>query len=245
MVEFFKLIEAIDGFDSYMWVDVNRSKRYENYEMYDTKIYACKVCILCEKYTENYLDLVYKNHRELYSVYEFYNEKPINKKLIEDALYTIDSYIKNFGAYKGFGEYVIKYKEITFSPFIHIYKFCIYVKRYIYDALGWEYSQESSSNTNKEQALTDRAKKYFAKAVNNGLMKKSDNGYKWLHNSGSKASLGYFLNKVYNPNSTTTIPFKYLESLFNVKRLDVSLNHVLDAKNPQKWRKDIDVIFKD
>ena len=54
---------------------------------------------------------------------------------------------------------------------------------------------------NKEQPdkgkTTDNENKYFAKAIEEGLMVKTDSGYRWLHNNGMKASLGYFLKCVF------------------------------------------------
>ena len=97
----------------------------------------------------------------------------------------------------------------------------------------------------KKQKETERERKYFAKAIEAGLMEKTDRGYKWLHNNGMKASLGYFLNRVFNPKGTTQIPYQRMENLFNVSRLDTALDQALTAKKPQKWRKEIDTLFDD
>ena len=97
----------------------------------------------------------------------------------------------------------------------------------------------------KPQQETEREKEYFAKAIEAGLMEETDSGYKWLHNNGMKASLGYFLKCVFDPKGTERIPFKSLEALFGVARLDTVIRQVLDAKNNQKWRKDIDILFED
>lgn len=98
----------------------------------------------------------------------------------------------------------------------------------------------------KPQQETEREKKYFAKAIEAGLMeKKDDKIYKWLHNNGMKASLAYFLKRVFNPKGTTRIPYKRLEVLFAVTRLDTALDQVLTAKKTQKWIKEIDTIFDD
>lgn len=92
---------------------------------------------------------------------------------------------------------------------------------------------------------TDREKDYFVKAIKAGLMEKTDGGYRWLHNNGLKASLGYFLNRVFNPRGTAPIPYQRMESLFNVSRLDTAIGQALTAKKPQKWRKEIDTLFDD
>ena len=88
-------------------------------------------------------------------------------------------------------------------------------------------------------------KKYFTKAIDAGLMDEVENGYEWLHNKGMKASLGYFLHKVFNPNGTARIPYRFVESLFNESRLDRAIDQALIVKQPQKWRKEIDTLFDD
>ncbi len=95
------------------------------------------------------------------------------------------------------------------------------------------------------QSETEREKIYFAKAVEADLMEKTDRGYRWLHNNGLKASLGYFLHRVFNPKGTAQIPFQRLEALFNKTRLDTAIAQALTVKTPQKWRKEIDILFDD
>ena len=95
----------------------------------------------------------------------------------------------------------------------------------------------------KLQQETEREKKYFAKAIKAGLMEKDGDSYRWLHNNGLKASLGYFLYKVFDPKGTAQIPYKRMEGLFNISRLDSIIYRTLNAKKPQKWRKEIDILF--
>ena len=95
------------------------------------------------------------------------------------------------------------------------------------------------------QSETEWEKIYFAKAVEADLMEKTDRGYRWLHNNGLKASLGYFLHRVFNPKGTAQIPFQRLEALFNKTRLDTAIAQALTVKTPQKWRKEIDILFDD
>ncbi len=98
---------------------------------------------------------------------------------------------------------------------------------------------------NLQSIMTENEKKYFTKAIDAGLMKEVENGYEWLHNKGMKASLGYFLHKVFNPNGTARIPYRFVESLFNESRLDRAIDQALIVKQPQKWRKEIDTLFDD
>lgn len=102
------------------------------------------------------------------------------------------------------------------------------------------------NNDNKQpQQETEREKEYFAKAIQAGLMKKDGENYKWLHNNGLQSSLGYFLKMVFNPKGTAQIHYKRMENLFKVSRLDSAIDRALSVKKPQKWRKEIDVLFDD
>lgn len=93
---------------------------------------------------------------------------------------------------------------------------------------------------------TERAKKYFQKAVESGYMEKTTTGYKWIRNCrGKKAQLSYFLMKVYNPDNSQQIPFKALEALFDVTRLDSSYSAMLTVSKPQIWRQQIDNLFEE
>lgn len=96
-----------------------------------------------------------------------------------------------------------------------------------------------------QEPSTARAKKAFGKAIEAGYMEKTDTGYKWLYNNGTKASLSYFLVQVYNPDGAFQTPFKALGSLFGVKALDSASDKAFTAKNPQKWREPIDELLKD
>lgn len=97
-----------------------------------------------------------------------------------------------------------------------------------------------------QEPSTQRAKKAFAKAVEAGMMEKTAIGYKWLYHNGSKASLSYFLVQVYNPDGSKVTPFKALEHLFSVTRLDsASYKAFVEVKSPQKWRGKIDELLKE
>ena len=77
-------------------------------------------------------------------------------------------------------------------------------------------------------------------------MEKTATGYKWLYNQASKASLAYFLVQVYNPDNTQTTPFRALEALFGVARLDSAADKaILAPKKEQKWRAALDELIKE
>lgn len=109
-------------------------------------------------------------------------------------------------------------------------------------------NQPNAAKNQPQEPSTDRAKKAFAAAVEAGFMEKTDTGYKWLYNlnnKGSKASLAYFLVKVYSPDNTTQTPYTPLGALFGVSRLDSAADSVFNAINPQPWRAKIDELLKD
>lgn len=101
----------------------------------------------------------------------------------------------------------------------------------------------NKQNPQKGIALTEQQTNTFNKAIEAGLMAKKDERYIWKHDNGKKASLAYFLEKTFAPNKTEQIPYKKLEPLFNVSRLDSALYGVYNAIKPQKWRAEIDKIF--
>lgn len=114
-------------------------------------------------------------------------------------------------------------------------------REYIEIAQG-ETATNNAATEHKQE--TEREKKYFAKAIDAGMMEKTYNGYRWIYNNGLKASLAYFLNKVFNPDGFGRIPYKRLECLFEVKCLAVAVSKLLEVKKEQKWRAPIDALFQ-
>lgn len=106
---------------------------------------------------------------------------------------------------------------------------------------------KKTSKEEKSTIITDRAKKYFDKAIAVGYMAETETGYKWLWggNKGKKARLSYFLHKIYNPDGCQVTQYKQLENLFNESRLDSSTSQLMNAKKPQEWRNIIDKLFQD
>lgn len=98
-----------------------------------------------------------------------------------------------------------------------------------------------------KEPYTERARKYFARAVEAGLMEKAGERYKWTFGGdrGAKASLAYFIKRVYNPDNLRVTPFQSLEALFGVSRLDSITTSMMKALQPQRWRKDIDKLFEE
>lgn len=94
----------------------------------------------------------------------------------------------------------------------------------------------------KPQQETKLEKQYFARATEAGFMEETATGYKWTW-GGKKARLAYFITKIYGDNQQ--IPYKRLEAMFDVSRLDSAVYQLMNAKRPQKWRQQIDGIFED
>ena len=97
---------------------------------------------------------------------------------------------------------------------------------------------------NRQETITDLEMQYFKKAIEAGYMQETEHGYNWLHNNGMKASLAYFLKKVFNPDGTKITPFKMLENLFNKTNLAVATSRLLDVKKEQKCSGEIDALFE-
>lgn len=100
---------------------------------------------------------------------------------------------------------------------------------------------------------TPRARTYFAKAIEQQYMELTEDGrFRWI-GTGKKpcrAELAYFLGKVYNYKYTITgnagenFPEESLNRLFGATRLYSSLTQVYNAQKPQRWRSQIDEMFK-
>lgn len=99
----------------------------------------------------------------------------------------------------------------------------------------------TAGNDNLPDGLnTDKAKKYFARAIEAGYMTRDKNGYKWEY-GGNKGQirLGYFCYKVFDQPR----PINCLEALFGVKKLSSSITNASYKPNTagaNRWRKEID-----
>lgn len=97
----------------------------------------------------------------------------------------------------------------------------------------------------KELQLTEGQKVMFERAINAGYMQPTENGYKWTYGGErGKARLAYFIKQVFNPDGCSAIPYKRLEAMFGITRLDSALDNALQAKKPQQWRNTIDAILR-
>ena len=106
-----------------------------------------------------------------------------------------------------------------------------------------EQAPKPTNTKSQQEELTEREKQYYEKAITQGMAIKTDSGYKWLYCSGSKVSLVYFLSKVFCPKGVEQIPFKRLNNLWGVSRLDSANDQLANAKKPQRWRQHIDNLF--
>lgn len=107
-------------------------------------------------------------------------------------------------------------------------------------------SNTTPKKSRQDNIITDRAKKYFARAIKAGYMKETQNGYEWIWGGRFRLiRLAYFLRKIYNWDGCQRTPYKGLEQLFGVFRLDSATSRLLDTKKEQPWRKEIDNLFID
>lgn len=88
--------------------------------------------------------------------------------------------------------------------------------------------------------------KYFDKAIEAGFMEKTATGYKWLFGGNmGLVRLGYFIHKIYD--DIEAIPYKRLEAMFGVKRLDSALQRALESgqiDKVKKWKEKIDSLVQ-
>lgn len=99
---------------------------------------------------------------------------------------------------------------------------------------------------------TERAQKYFRKAIDKGYMTCKNGKFRWIGigDRVNKSQLAYFLGRVYgyrhsvSGNTGTEFPTDELNALFGETKLYDLLVQVHAAKNKQKWRALIDDMFE-
>ncbi len=170
---------------------------------------------------------------------EYYKIKSIgyinNEKQTVYSINYVDAYSKIFGF-----AYDFSYNEV-----INILKSKIKLSLNT-NANNKESTLQKELNTILQSELnTDRARKYIAKAIEANYIKKRDKGLQWLFGGNrGKVRLGYFIQKVYCPNHTETIPEKGINALFGVDRIGSAISQIVNAKKPQKWKAEIDKLFE-
>ena len=91
--------------------------------------------------------------------------------------------------------------------------------------------------------LTEKESFYFARAIEKGLMKQTENGYKWLPEKAKKVSLMYFVSCIHRDLTKDEIPYRKIERLFGYKRLDRVYQSFLRTHQKQSWKSSIDDLF--
>ena len=91
--------------------------------------------------------------------------------------------------------------------------------------------------------LTEKESFYFARAIEKGLMKQTENGYKWLPEKAKKVSLMYFVSCIHRDLTKDEIPYRKIERLFGYKRLDSVYQSFLRTHQKQSWKSSIDDLF--
>ena len=92
--------------------------------------------------------------------------------------------------------------------------------------------------------LTEKESFYFARAIEKGLMKQTENGYKWLPEKAKKVSLMYFVSCIHRDLTKDEIPYRKIERLFGYKRLDSVYQSYLRTNQKQSWKSSIDDLFR-
>lgn len=145
----------------------------------------------------------------------------------------IDDYREECRVY----DYTYDYRRKMFNEIHHTAK-------EILDIYNYKFPNSKADNTEANEKdpkeLTEREIKYYGKAIEARMANKTEQGYRWL---GSNVSLGYFINKVHRPTATERLPYKRMEELWGVKRLDSAVHQSADRKH--KWEKDIDALFEE
>ena len=163
-----------------------------------------------------------------------YDIKQCHHSLIEKREEVLPEIFERFTRLKGFGSVSVSF------PDIELY----YAIETLEQKLNNVESPKGISIKEKyelpKELDTDKARKYFAKAVEAGYVEKTANGYKWLYgNNKGQVRLGYFCAKVYD----SPRPINKLEEIFNVKKLSASItNAEYDVKRADviKWREEMD-----
>lgn len=117
------------------------------------------------------------------------------------------------------------------------FKYQVIAKKFELNKNRWEVQPNiSTSQPLPDELNTERAKKYFPRAVEAGYMELTETGYLW---SGAQVRLGYFIHKTYN----SPRPFAALEKYFNKGRLSASTtqaSYKVNRADVVKWRADMD-----
>lgn len=92
--------------------------------------------------------------------------------------------------------------------------------------------------------LTEQESFYFARAIEKGLMKQTENGYKWLPEKAKKVSLMYFVSCIHRDLTKDEIPYRKIERLFGYKRLDSVYQSFFRTHQKQSWKSSIDDLFR-
>ena len=91
--------------------------------------------------------------------------------------------------------------------------------------------------------LTEKESFYFARAIEKGLMKQTENGYKWLPEKAKKVSLMYFVSCIHRDLTKDEIPYRKIERLFGYKGLNSVYQSFLRTNQKQSWKSSIDDLF--
>jgi len=103
-----------------------------------------------------------------------------------------------------------------------------------------EITANRQNEENHTGVITGWVKEAFKAAIEAGYMGQYGSVYKWLY-GGERGNvrLAFFLQRVFNYDGCSSVPYKQLEALFGVKNLAQTTDQLNNAKKPQKWKYEI------
>lgn len=93
---------------------------------------------------------------------------------------------------------------------------------------------------------TALARRIFARALDQGMMEREGDKYRWVYCDGLKVALAYMLGRIYKRTAKAIFPSTALEGLFGMSGLKKALDQFQTmTKGTPHWKEDIDNLFDD
>lgn len=115
-----------------------------------------------------------------------------------------------------------------------------------------EQTEEAEQFDPKEAPLlpaslnTSLARRIFERALQQGMMVREGDKYRWVYCDGLKVALAYMLGRIYKRTAKAIFPSTALESLFGMSGLKKALDQYQTLiKGTPIWKEDIDHLFDD
>lgn len=135
------------------------------------------------------------------------------------------------------------YEEMKGHGFSYVRIFKEDILPDVFSVLGYK---QPKSDPKREESEDERKfiQPYIDEAITYQYIKRNGDAYKWVFGGRrGLVRLGYFVSQIYRSKYYSPIPFRFLNKLFGVSRLDSAIDRCLGTKNPQKWRGEIDTLI--